>query len=48
MKMLIDAANRAGIVMLARIAVLRALNHDEPDPSVAPRRKRVKLYRLVK
>ena len=47
MKMLIDAADRGGIVMLARIAVLRALNHDEPDPSIAPRRKRVKLYKLL-
>jgi hypothetical protein len=39
---LISAAERGGIVMLAHIAMLRALNHGEPDPAPAPRGKRAK------
>jgi hypothetical protein len=35
MQMLIDAADRGGIVMLAHIAVVRALNHGQPDPGDA-------------
>jgi hypothetical protein len=33
MQMLIDAADRGGIVMLARIAMLRALNQGKPERS---------------
>jgi hypothetical protein len=40
MEFLISAAEKGGIVMMARIAMLRALNHGEPDPALAPRRKR--------
>jgi hypothetical protein len=47
MQMLIDAADRGGIVMLARIAMLRALNHGKPAPATTPRRKRAKSYRVV-
>ena len=46
MEVLISAAEKGGIVMMARIAMLRALNHGDPDPS-APRRKRAKRYRII-
>ena len=36
---LISAAENGGIVMMAQIAMLRALNHDDPDPAPALRRK---------
>ena len=42
MEFLISAAENGGIVMMAHIAMLRALNHDDPDPAPAPRRKRAK------
>jgi hypothetical protein len=42
MEVLISAAEKGGIVMMARIAMLRALNHGDPDPAPAPRRKRAK------
>jgi hypothetical protein len=48
MECLISAAEKGGIVMMARIAILRALNHGEPDPAPAPRRMRAKAYRIVK
>ncbi|WMT71265.1 hypothetical protein [Bradyrhizobium sp. Ash2021] len=47
MQMLIDAADRGGIVMMAHVAVLRALNHGKPAPDVTPRGKRAKVYRIV-
>jgi hypothetical protein len=45
MEVLISAAADGGIAMMARIAMLRALNHGDPDPASAPRRKR---YRIVR
>ena len=40
MEFLISAAEHGGIVMMARVAMLRARNHSEPDPSApAPRGK---------
>jgi hypothetical protein len=48
MKCLISAAEKGGIVMMARIAMLRALNHGDPDPAPAPRRKRAIGYRIVR
>ncbi len=48
MECLISAAEKGGIVMMARIAMLRALNHGDPDPTPAPRRKRAKRYRIVR
>jgi len=33
--------------MMARIAILRALNHRKPDPEITPRRKRAKRYRVI-
>jgi hypothetical protein len=38
MEFLISAAEKGGIVMTARIAILRALNHRKPDPEITPRR----------
>ena len=48
MEFLISAAEKGGIVMMAHIAMLRALNHGDPDPAPAPRRKRAKRYRIVR
>jgi hypothetical protein len=48
MEFLISAAEKGGIVMMAHIAMLRALNHGDPDPAPAPRRKRGKRYRIVR
>jgi hypothetical protein len=48
MEVLISAAEKGGIVMMARIAMLRALNHGDSDPAPAPRRKRAKRYRIVR
>jgi hypothetical protein len=48
MECLISAAEKGGIVMMARIAMLRALNHGESDPAPARRGKRAKSYRIVK
>jgi hypothetical protein len=48
MKCLMDAAERGGIVLMARIAMLQALNHAKPVPPTEPRRKRAKAFRLVR
>ena len=48
MEFLITAAEKGGIVMMARIAMLRALNAGKPDPEITPRRKRAKRYRIVR
>jgi hypothetical protein len=48
MKFLISAAEKGGIVMMARVAMLRALNAGKPDPEIIPRRKRAKRYRIVR
>jgi hypothetical protein len=45
MKLLISAAEKGGIVMMARIAMLRALNAGKPDPEITPRRKRARIVR---
>ena len=47
MEFLISAAENGGIVMMARIAMLRALNHGDPDPAPAPHRKRAKAYLIL-
>ena len=48
MECLISAAEKGGIGVMARIAMLRALNHGDPDPAPAPRRKRAIGYRIVR
>jgi hypothetical protein len=42
MRLLIDAAEHGGIVMVADIAMRRALSHGQPRPAPAPRKKAVK------
>ena len=44
MEFLISAAEKGGIVMMARIAMLRALNHG----ALIQRRERAKRYRIVR
>jgi hypothetical protein len=48
MEFLISAAEKGGIIMMARIAMLRALNAGKPDPEITQRRKRAKRYRIVR
>ena len=48
MEFLISAVEKGGIVMMAHIAMLRALNTGKPDPEIIPRRKRAKRYRIVR
>ncbi|HZR86506.1 MAG TPA: hypothetical protein VFB02_06865 [Bradyrhizobium sp.] len=40
------AAEKRGIVMMAHIAMLKALRHGEPIEPAAPRKKVAKKYRL--
>ena len=47
-KPLILVATLGGPTMLARIGVMRALNHGKPDPAPMPRRKRAKAYRVIR
>jgi len=46
--MLMQAADEGAPTMLARIAMLRALNADGEPVRPEPRRKRVKKYRVVR
>jgi hypothetical protein len=45
---LLLVVERRGDPMLARIGMLRALNAGKPPPDPAPRRKRAKVYRLIR
>lgn len=45
---LLMAAEGRGPVILARIGVLRALNADKPAPTLGPRKKRAKAYRIIR
>jgi hypothetical protein len=45
---LLSAAEKRGLVMMARIAMVQALSHGEEELAPAPRRKRAKAYRVVK
>jgi hypothetical protein len=47
-EMLLSAVERGGIVMLADIAMRRALAQGAPEPKPAPRKKQPKAYRIVK
>lgn len=46
---LLSAAEKSGLVMMARIAMMRALHADNPTPAktTAPRKKPAKKYRIV-
>jgi hypothetical protein len=42
------AAERGGIMMLAKIAMRQALQAGKPKPAPAPRKKAVKKYRVIR
>lgn len=46
-RLLLDAADHGGIVMMARIAMQQALNQGKPALEPKPRKKRAKAYRIV-
>jgi hypothetical protein len=48
METLLLVAECDGPEMLARIAVMKALNRHNPNPIPAPRRKRAKTFRIVR
>lgn len=48
MEALLLVAEHDGPTMLARIGMMRALNRQRPEPTPAARRKRAKVYRVVR
>jgi hypothetical protein len=48
MQALLLVAEHDGPTMFARIGMMRALNHRKPAAKIAPRRKRVKAYRIFR
>jgi hypothetical protein len=48
MRVLLEAAEQGGIVMMADIAMRQALAHGKPRPLAAVRKKAVKKYTIVK
>ena len=46
--MLLQAAEAGGIVMLARIALMRAINVDKPDMPPEPGGKHAKAYNIIR
>lgn len=47
-ELLLLVATRGGDPMMARIAMMRALNHGRPAPASAPRLKRARVFRIVR
>jgi hypothetical protein len=47
-EILLRVAEQGGDPMMARIAMMRALNHGRPDPAIEPRRKRARVYRVIR
>jgi hypothetical protein len=45
---LLISAERSGILMLAEIAMRKAINHGREPPPLAPRRKAPKVYRVIR
>lgn len=45
---LLTAAEQGGILMLAEIAMRRAINHGREPPPKEPRRKAVKRYKIIR
>jgi hypothetical protein len=45
---LIQAAEGRDFVLHARIAMLQAIHHGQPEPPREPRKKRAKAYRIVR
>jgi hypothetical protein len=48
MQALLLVAEHDGPTMFARIGMMRALHRHQPKPASAPRRKRAKVYRIVR
>lgn len=48
MEVLLLVAERGGPTMMARIGIMRALNHGKPPPNAEPRRKKAKAYRVIR
>jgi hypothetical protein len=46
-ELLILIAEHGGDPMMARIAMMKALHHREPQAATTPRRKRVKAYQII-
>jgi hypothetical protein len=46
-ELLLLVAERGGDTMMARIAVMRAINHGRPAPAAEPRRKRARVFKVV-
>lgn len=42
------AAESGGDMLLARVGMLRALNHGKPEPDKQSRRKTVRKYRMIR
>lgn len=47
-KCLIDAADRGGILMLAELAMRKAIRHGRPSPERPQRKKRVKSFKIIR
>ncbi len=47
-EVLIMAAEGRGPLMFARVGMIRALNHGWPAPEKPPRRKAVKVYKVIR
>jgi hypothetical protein len=45
---LILVATLGGPTMMARIGIMRALNHGKPDPAILPQGKRAKVYKVIR
>jgi hypothetical protein len=48
MEALLLVAEHDGPTMMARIGVMQALNHGKPGPVPTPRRKRAKVYKIIR
>lgn len=46
-ELLLLVATRGGDPMMARIAMMQALNHGKPAPAIEPRRKRARVFKLI-
>jgi hypothetical protein len=46
-ELLLLVASRGGDPMMARIAMMQALNHGKPPPAVEPRRKRARVFKVI-
>jgi hypothetical protein len=41
-------AERDGPTMMARIGIMRALNHGKPLPEIEPRRKKARVFTVIR